>query len=190
MNNLFLKRAIFVMAFFTVFNFLYTNGLPKPKNNQLYTDYVSYKYTPYLKRPVITTGFIALDGKDKFVFKQLMPVEFVIKRLNEKITFKRAGMAEVVIDKDNSNAEYDFFFLFDEGYELLKEYNLIEKDIANGKKEFLITPKNKSNYSKIIVIAFDDKFESLELYFNNKTVLRYEFKNSITGQEIDKKYFE
>lgn len=161
--------------------------LPKPMNNQMYTEYLSYKYTPYLKKPAVASGIIAMDGKDKFIFKQTEPVAFKIKKDQEKIIYKRENMNEIIVEGNSSN--YDFMFLFDESVDLTKDYKINEK-VINEKIEFTISPKVKSKYKKIVVTAKEDKFEKLEFYFSDNSNLIYEFSNTVTGKPVDEKVFE
>lgn len=188
-----MKRVILLPFFYLTFSFfmLISQDLPYPKNSQLYTEYICYKYTPYLKKPVISTGYIALNGGDKFIFRQLTPVEFYVKKINEKRVIKRANMDEITLTDSGANSEYDFSFLFDSSIDISKNF-VVEKKLLNEKDkiEFLLAPLKKSIYTKITLIAYEDKIEKLELYLTNKTILKYEFKNTITGKEIDKKIFE
>jgi len=163
------------------------NVLPKPVNNQMYTEYLSYKYTPYLKKPAVASGIIAMDGKNKFIFKQIKPVAFKIKKDQEKITYKRENMNEIIVEGSSSN--YDFMFLFDESADLAKDYNINQK-LLNEKIEFTILPKEKSKYKKIVVTSKEDKFEKLEFYFSDNSNLIYKFSNTITGKPVDEKVFE
>ncbi|MBN2546095.1 MAG: outer-membrane lipoprotein carrier protein LolA [Spirochaetes bacterium] len=184
---LLIDKKILISFFIIIPCLFFGSVLPKPQNNQMYTEYLSYKYTPYLKKPVVSSGIIAMDGKEKFIFKQIKPVAFKIKKVKGKITYKRESMDEIIIENNSSNN--DFMFLFDESVDITKDYNVNEKKI-NDKTEFMILPKNKGKYKKIIIISNKDKFERLEFYFSDNSNLIYEFTNTVTGKPVDEKVFE
>jgi len=183
---LFDKKTV-ILFFILIPCIFFGTAIPKPLNNQMYNEYLSYKYTPYLKKPAVSNGIIAIDGNDKFIFKQIKPVAFKIKKIQDRITYKRENMEEMIVDGKSSGN--DFMFLFDESIDLAKDYNIVEK-IINEKIEFTILPKEKSKYKKIVITAKEDKFEKLEFYFSDNSNLIYEFSNTVTGKPVDEKVFE
>ena len=62
------KKLIFLILFLHCFVLIFSQTLPQPENNQLYTEFISYRTAEYLKNPIISTGYIVMDGRDKFLF--------------------------------------------------------------------------------------------------------------------------
>ena len=177
------NKFIFIVFLFLNF-YIFLQELPQPKNNQLYTEFISYRYASYLKKPLIGSGYIAKNGENKFVFKQVKPFIIEIKKMNNKLTFKR-GVSESVEINDMEN---ELFFLFEESEKINQIYNINKKKTKNKDYYYLI-PKKDQNISQIIIIGIEDKFEKIEIYFNDNSKIIYEFKNTVTGLQPDEKYF-
>ncbi len=175
--------------FFLLFlNFLlFSNELPQPKDNLLYTEFVSYKYSPFLKKPGISSGIIAMDGKEKFIFKQLKPVIFILKKIDGRFTFQRQNTKEVAVDGETY--DNDFMMLFGDSNKLAESFNIVENKV-NTKSIFTITPKTENKILKMIITAKGDAFEKIEMLFNDNSKLIYEFRNTVTGKKPDEKIFE
>lgn len=172
---------IFLLSNFIIFS---QEQLPQPKNDQLYTEFVSYRYASYLKKPLAGSGYIAMDGKNKFIFKQIKPVIIEIKKNENKTTFKRGATEPIEIDE----MENELFFLFGEQKNINQIYD-ISKKVINNKDNYYIVPKEKQNISNITLIGLDDKIEKIEIFFNDNSKIIYEFKNTVTGIKPDEKYF-
>ena len=178
------KKLIFLILFLHCFVLIFSQTLPQPENNQLYTEFISYRTAEYLKNPIISTGYIVMDGRDKFLFKQDEPISIEIKKNNNIITFKKNGMQAIQVDSLSD----DFTFLFDDPEKLKQKYFITKKNI-NNKEEYSVIPKQKENINQIIIITSGDKIEKIDINFNDKTNLVYNFKNTITGTKPDEKYF-
>ena len=177
------RRIIFIIFIFFNLN-IFSQQLPQPKNDQLYTEFISSRYASYLKKPLIGSGYIAKDGKDKFIFKQIKPVNLEIKKMNNKVTYKRGTSDPVEI----SNVDNELFFLFDDPEKTGQFYN-IDKKVVNKKDNYYLAPKDKQNISRIIIIGIEDIIERIEIYFSDNSKIIYDFKNTVTGKKPDEKYF-
>ena len=176
-----------IIFFFTVFCLLlFPQDLPKPKNNQLYTEFTSYRYAPYLKKPLVSSGYIALDGQDKLVFRQNQPVSIVVKKAGEKITYQKGNNTPIEVTDASSN---EILIIFGEQEGLQEKYD-ITKEIIDGKEKFTVIPKKNNRMKSMILFSAEDVLEKLEINFSDRSRLVYEFKNAVTGVSPDKKYFE
>ena len=176
------KKIILILLFFQLIILLFPQTIPQPKNNQLYTEFVSYRTALYLKKPIVSRGYIAMDGVEKFIFKQSCPVLVEIRKSNNLITYKRGDSEPIQVDFVSDN----IFFIFGESEKIKEKYNVIQND---NKNKYYLTPKEKESIKQIIITAIDDIISKIEILFNDKTELVYEFKNTITGIKPDEKYF-
>ena len=125
-----------------------------------------------------------MEGLDRFLFIQTKPVYIEVRKISDKITFKKGDMQPIQVDAMSDG----IIFIFTDSAKLKEKYTIIKKDI-NNKQEYLIIPKEKENISQILIIAIHDKIEKMKIFFNDKSNLVYEFKNTVTGIKPDEKYF-
>jgi len=180
-----MKSKIILSLLFINF-LIHSVELPHPKNDCLYTEFDSYRYAKFLKKPIAGTGYIVMDGKDRFVFIQTKPLHVEIRKNGDRVMYKKGnGMAV-----DVSNMAMDMFFLFEEQDTLNANYD-ISKNAISDKDEYIVTPKDiiNQNLKYIRIIGKLDVFESVELFFNDESKILYIFKNTITGSKPDEKYF-
>ena len=178
-----MKIKIILFLFFLTL-VLSSIEIPQPRNGELFREFNSYRYARYLKKPIHGTGYIAMDGKDRFVFVQTKPIMVQIKKINDRITYKKGFNMPI----DVSNMAMDMFFLF-EDQDVLKSNYDITKNFINNKDEYRIVPKEKNNLTIIKVTAIEDKVEIVELDFKDDAKIIYNFKNTVTGVKPDEKYF-
>jgi hypothetical protein len=187
--HLFLKRILIVS--FIAFNVLiFSQELPHPKDQQLYTEFTSQRMAAYLKKPIISEGYIVMNGSERFTFKQSKPTLIEIKKTGGKIIYKRENMDPIVMDASGQmTADTDnIMFLFSNDQNIKDKFEINIKKI-NEKDEFTIIPNKKEKVDKITVMAIDDKIESIRIQFLNKSTLVYQFKNTVTGVVPDDKFF-
>lgn len=179
-----IKRFILLILLFNSIFMVFSADLPQPKNNRLYTEFVSYRTANYLKKTIISSGYIVMDGKSRFLFKQIEPLDIEIRKNEDKITYKREDMEPVEVDTV-SNA---IIFIFDDP-EKLKEKYTIEKTIKNNVDVYSIMPKGKDEIKSILIIGIEDKIQEVMVFFKNKTELIYKFSNTVTGTKPDEAHF-
>jgi len=182
-----MKKIILLIILFISVNIIYSQNIPQPKNNQLYTEFTSTRTAKYLKKPLTANGFIVMDGLNNFLFKQTDPVLIEIKKIKGKITYKKGDNDPIEID---SKAQ-EFLIIFDNPENINKNFD-IKKEIINKKDFYTVTPKNGSNENiiKILITAVEDKIEIIEIYFTNGSKHTYKFRNTVTGKKPDEKYFK
>ncbi|OHD24411.1 MAG: hypothetical protein A2Y34_04165 [Spirochaetes bacterium GWC1_27_15] len=183
-----MKKIIFVFLLFIVTISLYSQKIPHPKNSMLYTEFTAYKSALYLKKPIVSSGYIAMNGLDKFIFKQTKPIVIEVKKRENRMFFKREGMNEIEISGNNDNSD-NIAFLFSTNEDDLKKNFKIEQITTNGKQKYTVTPFKPTKVEKIEVIGIDDKIENIKIFFKDKSTILYEFKNTITGTSPNEKYF-
>ena len=181
-----LYKITFLIAFFYLQN-LYTIELPHPENDQLYTDFVSYRFANYLKKPIIGNGYIVMDGKNKFLFKQIDPINIEIRKVDDKILYKVKDNQPIEISNDQDE---NIMFIFYNSDLSNKNFDIQKKLNNNNKDFFNIIPKEKKNIINIEIISMLDKVEKITIYFINNSTLIYEFKNSITGKKPSEQFFK
>jgi hypothetical protein len=181
---MFNKSGLIILFLFLTF-FLFPVDLPQPKNGELFTEFDSFRYAKFLKKPIAGNGYIAMDGKEKFVFIQEKPLHVEIRKNLDKVTYKKGFNMPV----DISNMSMDMFFLFEEPDVLNANYD-ISKNSINDRDEYTITPKQKSNLKFLKVTGKEDIFEKVELYFNDDSRIIYIFNHTVTGVKPDEKYFQ
>jgi len=164
---------------------MYSQTLPFPKNDMLYTEFVSYKKASYLKNPIKTVGYIVMNGNGNFLFKQISPIVIEVRKKDGRLTFKKENSQPIEIP--NSPGGENIAFLFDKN----SNYSnfIITKNVKNNKDFFLVVPKNQDKIEKIEIVSNDDKIESIILFFKDKSSMTYDFKNTVTGIVPDEKYF-
>lgn len=183
------NRLIFVFIIIT--NFLFSqNRVPIPKYYKLYTEFISYRKMKYLKKESIATGYIAMDGKDKFIYKQKTPFIIEIKKKGDIISYKRENANEIIIDiSDKSNSQFEgivFLKIFNE--ENVEDFIITKRTVKNI-DYYEIIPKKIVYIDSIKANGIDDKLYELIISYKDGSTLRYEFKNTETGINIDEKLF-
>lgn len=178
------RRLIIIIFLFLNFIIFPQEDLPQPKNSRLFTEFVSYRYAPYLKKPLTGTGYIVMDGKNRFIFKQVKPVIIEVKKIDDKTTFKRGNTEPIEVNE----MENELFFLFGDQTNIRRIYD-ISKKVINNKDNYYVVPKNKKDISNIFIVGIEDKFERIEINFNDNSKIIYEFKNTVTGIKPDEKFF-
>jgi outer membrane lipoprotein-sorting protein len=181
-----MKKKSVILFFLNFLLFIYPETLPQPKNDQLYTEFTAKRTSTYLKKPVTGNGYIVMNGKNNFLFRQNTPVLIDVRKKGESLTLKinNNDPIEISSGSDNDNIA----FLFDNPINLEKNY-YISKTVSAGLDEFLVVPKKASKIEKIILTATGDMIRTLNVYFRDKTVVNYEFRNTKTGTIPDEKLF-
>jgi Outer membrane lipoprotein carrier protein LolA len=178
-----MKKIFIICVLFLTFQ-LFSLELPRPKDDRLFAEYDSFRYAKFLKKPLAGSGYIAMDGKDKFVFIQIKPVSVEIKKSGGRTTYKKGSNMPV----DISGMAMDMFFLFESDEKISAGYN-VSKVAADGSDNYEITPKSPDNMINIKVTAKEDKVEKIEIFFKDGSRLIYLFKNAVTGKKPDERYF-
>lgn len=169
--------------------FIFSQQLPVPKNYQLFTKYNSIQHSKFFKKEIKSSGYLIMDGKDTFLFKQELPVRVVIKKIGDRIIYKKGDNSS--IDIDIPDDKKSIFMIFQNSNNIYKYYNVVSSKIDNKNKfKFTITPiKNVINgIDKITMIAVEDKIQQMTLFYKTG-YLEYFFNSTITGTKPDKKYF-
>ncbi|HOJ64478.1 MAG TPA: hypothetical protein PLE45_08660 [Spirochaetota bacterium] len=182
-------KVNYLILLFICGSFLFSqNRLPVPKDYKLYTEFISYKKFKYLKKESISTGYIAMNGKDKFIYKQLAPFVIEIRKKDNNLYYKRENMNEIIIDITNSS-QFDIAIFFNLDDKEFNENFVITKNKINNTDHYNIIPKNNSYVTNITAKGNDYKLEELTIFYKDGSFLRYEFKNTKTGMDIDSNLF-
>lgn len=189
-----MKAKILYIILFINFTYLLfsQNKLPIPKDYKLYTDFVCYKKTKYLKKETITTGYIAMDGKNKFIYKQINPFVIEIRKRNNTILYKRENFNEITIEiSDTNHNDVDIFIisLFNSEEKDFENNFFITKEVIKDYDYYKIIPKNTKYIKEIKAKGIDDKLTEIIITYIDNSLLRYEFKNVKTGKSIDENLF-
>jgi hypothetical protein len=178
-----MKNIFIICILLTAFQ-LFSLELPRPKDDRLFAEYESYRYAKFLKKPITGSGYIAMDGKDKFAFIQIKPVSVEIKKSGDRTTYKKGSNMPV----DISGMSMDMFFLFESDEKISAGYNVV-KSAGSDFDNYDITPKTADNITNIKVKAKEDKVEKIEIFFKDGGKIIYIFKNIVTGVKPDERYF-
>ena len=181
-----MKKKAIIFFFIIFIQVIYAVNLPGPKNDQLYTEFKSTRTSPYLKRPMSSSGYIVMNGKENFLFKQQKPVEINVRKDGEHMTLKIGNNPAVEINPDSGGDNIAFLFNNDGN---LDKYYDITQSVSQGYDEYLVIPKKKSKIEKIIVQGKENIVISIILNFYDRSVITYTFKNTRTGTPPDEKYF-
>ncbi len=181
-----LNKVFCIIIFVSAGINLFSQTLPKPKDGKLYTEFTFVRKSKYLKKPIIGSGYIAMDGTEKFIMKQSTPVLIVVRKNNKKMTIKKENNEPIEVDPKASG---DIMFLFENDEVINARFN-ITKQTIEGMDKFMITPKTKEQIKSINVISTFDKVNTIEITFNDDSNLIYTFKNTLTGITPDEKYFK
>lgn len=169
--------------------------LPVPDHYFLYTDFSSQRSSPFLKKTVDGSGYIVMNGKEEFAFKQKTPAEITIVRKNGVISFRKGNAAPIIIASSSEDAENSALtLLFSGDTEKIHEIFSIEENTYEEMDQFTLTPKEGqktfASISSIFIESSGDKIKKMELHYKNKTSLSYQFYNSVTGKVPDEKLLQ
>lgn len=168
--------------------------IPVPENHYLFTKFEFERTAPFLRNPVKGEGIIVMSGKDRFLFNQIKPVEIKIIMNQGSVSYQKGDAKPIVMsgmpdDMDNGNIAV----LFSGDTERINEFFNIEYKKENGKDYFLLKPlsdnKQFRTVDSIDIISSKDKIEIIKLNYKNRSVLKYVFKDTVTGIMPDEKYF-
>jgi hypothetical protein len=163
---------------------LFSDEIPRPKNEQLYTDFVSYRIDVDQKRSVMSSGYIVMDGVRKFLYKQVIPVMIDFRRNGDKMTFKKENMERIDIDEISNG----IIIIFDYPDKIKEEFD-IKKSFVNDKEQFNAVPKEIEDVDSIKIIASGDKIIKIVVQYTDGSFLVHEFMNMVTGVRPDDIYF-
>lgn len=186
--------SIFLFAVFTVFA-QEADIIPFPKNGQLYTEYTSRKSSPYVKKVIESTGWLAKDG-DAFAFVQETPSVIKMVTKGDEITLK-IGNNKPMKMKTTADSAVEFneiSLLFTNDTEQVNRIFSINSENVGSKTRYFLQPKvNSGAVGKLEFMRFvsiQDKLEKLEIKYKNGTVIEFKFFNTVTGEDIDEKKFD
>lgn len=183
---IFMKKNLLFLLFILIGSFIFPETLPQPKNMQLYTDFKAEKKAVFLKKPLISSGYIVINGKNNFIFKQIIPFSLEVRKKDNKLTYKKDKMDPVELPESASGDNIAFLFEGDES--ILANYNITKK-FENSLDYFTIIPKQIGKIKEILVSAKEDKLITIKLNFTDKSSIFYTFQNTVTGIAPDEKYF-
>jgi len=173
---------------------LFSNDIPVPENNYLYTDFTFERTSPFLKKPVTGSGRILMDGKNHFIFKQIKPVLITIKKISGEISFQKGDAKPITInamsdDMDNGNIA----ILFSGDSARISELFKLTHSTIQGKDYFELIPRESMLSLKTIqiihIVSKADKIENIKIEYKNKSTITYSFFNAVTGIKPDEKNF-
>ncbi len=180
------KKLTMLAVIFNICAISFPAVLPKPKNAMLYTEFDFVRTSKYLKKPVTGSGYIAMEGQDKFIFRQNSPVRIVVRKNGRKMTFQKEDAQPVEIDPKSGG---DVMFLFDSDESINSRFDISAKR-QDGRMLYSLVPKSDERIKSISVIAKGDRVEKIEINFANDSSLAYTFKNTVTGTAPGEKYFQ
>ncbi len=166
--------------------------IPRPDNDQLYTDFIMTKKNPLIKKEIVSSGYISMDGQKRFIYKQLNPSIFFIYINNNILTYKSGTAPAVsltVDDKTEDSSNIAIFFSGD-NEKIKKKYEVVYSS-RDGFDFFTINPK--SSLSTILyyeIYSQGDKVTKIIIYHKNKSIQTYTFQNTRTGVKPDENFFK
>lgn len=170
-------------------------SIPFPKNGQLYTEYTSRKSSPYIKKVIESSGWLAKDG-DKFAFFQETPSVIKVVNVGDEMSLKIGNNKPIKMKAEaDSAAEFsDINLLFSGDPEQVNRIFSINSENVGSKMRYFLQPKNGSGaVGKLEFMRFvstQDKLEKLEIKYKNGTAIEFKFFNTVTGESIDEKKFD
>lgn len=192
MKNLFL--LLFLLAVFTV-SAQDAGVIPFPKNGLLYTEYTSRKSSPYIKKTIESTGWLAKDG-DKFVFFQETPSVVKVVNNGDEISLKIGNNKPMKMKMTADGApefnEISLLFTNDTA-QINRTFSINSENIGSKTRYFLQPKANSGAVGKLEFMRFvsiQDKLEKLEIKYKNGTAIEFKFFNTVTGEAIDEKKFD
>ncbi|MBQ1998474.1 MAG: hypothetical protein II258_04150 [Spirochaetales bacterium] len=190
-------KKLFLLSFLFLSFFVFGQdvSIPRPKNELLYTEYTSRKSSPYIKKIIESTGWIAKDGEN-FAFFQETPSLLKVVNKGDEMSLKIGNNKPMKMKKSAAgNGEFnEVNILFTADTAELNRVFAINCEAAGEKMRYFLQPKSKDGaIGKIEYMRFvsiDDKLEKLEMKYKNGTVLEFKFFNTVTGEFIDEKKFD
>ncbi|MCH5150330.1 MAG: outer-membrane lipoprotein carrier protein LolA [Spirochaetales bacterium] len=192
MKKLFL--SIILSAVFTV-SAQEASVIPFPKNGQLYTEYTSRKSSPYIKKVIESTGWIAKDG-DKFAFFQETPSVLKVVNKGDEMSLKIGNNKpmKMKITADSATEYSDIGLLFtDDAAQIDRTFSISSEKIGSKTRYFLKPKGDNKVIGKLEFMRFvstQDKLEKLEIKYKNGTAIEFTFFNTVTGEDVDEKKFD
>lgn len=191
MKKLFLSAVLFVSFIASAQEV----SIPFPKNGQLYTEYTSRKSSPYMKKVIESSGWIAQDG-DKFAFYQETPSVMKVVNNGDEITLKIGNNKPMKMKAPaGSEGEFNGMNLIFTGdtQEINRTFN-INSENAGSKVRYFLQPKVGGGaigkLESMYFVSTQDKLEVLEIKYKNGTEIKFKFFNTVTGEHIDEKKFD
>jgi len=181
------KITIISTLMFLSLAVFFAETLNLPKNSQLYTEFKSVKTAKFLKKPLASSGYIVMNGKNNFLYKQTEPFSLEVRKKGLKIILKKDKMDPIEIPSTANGDNIAFLFEGDEA--VMSNYNISKKAVSE-KDFYTITPKQTGKIKEISIVGKDDKYESIKLLFTDNSTITYDFKNTTTGTPPDEKYFQ
>ena len=172
--------------------FIWVQSLPKPDKDYLYTEFSSVRKLKYVKKPIVSSGYIAMNGKEDFIYRQETPTLLEIKKIGDAAFYKKENIAPIQIDlsKSNFDESYSVIFLFYGDDEKVSEYFNITKTFKNNIDYYDIYPKKQGTIKQVSATGLGDKLYSIDMTYADGSTLSYKFANSVTGTKPDDKYFK
>lgn len=172
--------------------FMWAQSLPKPDKDYLYTEFSSVRKLKYIKKPIVSSGYIAMNGKEDFIYRQETPTLLEIKKIGDAAFYKKANIDPIQIDlsKSNFDESYSVIFLFYGDDKTVGEYFDITKTFADNLDNYKILPKKQGTIKLISATGLGDKLHSIDMIYADGSTLSYKFSNSVTGTKPDEKYFK
>lgn len=170
-------------------------SIPFPKNGQLYTEYTSRKSSPYIKKVIESSGWIAKDG-DKFAFFQGTPSVIKVVSNGDEMTLKIGNNKPIKMKAAaDSTVEFnDINLLFTDDTEQVNRTFSINSENIGSKMRYFLQPKvNGGAVGKLEFMRFvstQDKLEKLEIKYKNGTEIEFKFFNTVTGENVDEEKFD
>lgn len=193
-----MKKFFLLTFLFTVFvGMAQEIDIPRPKNDLLYTEYTARKSSPYIKKVIESSGWVAKDGK-KFAFFQETPSVIKVVNNGDEMSLKIGNnkpMKMKVASGGGAGAEFaDVNILFTADTAEINRVFTISCEPVGNKMRYFLQPKTKDGaLGKVEFMRFvstDDKLEKLEMKYKNQTMIEFKFFNTVTGEVIDEKIFD
>jgi hypothetical protein len=181
-------KQIFLILTLLALSLTTINGqeIPYPDNDMLYTEFTAVRTSPWLKKGMKSSGYLAMNGLDRFIFNQLEPVPLIITRNGDEILFKKGAMKAVAVSADL--IENQVFLFFDRNSGLTEKYD-ISTTPQEDKTLYTVTPRSEDTFEKITFTGKRDIIYTITILFNDGSTLNYTFSNSVTGTPPDERYF-
>jgi hypothetical protein len=160
--------------------------LPKPLNDNLYTEYQASQTSPLIKKPLQSSGYIAMKGQDLFIFRQIKPAPMKIRVIKREIFLTVKNQKPVRLPSgDQMNP---LFVLFSDGINDSPDYRIRETREGDMEK-YEIIPADKTSFTRITAYGSGDKMKTVVIELANRTTITYQFTNTQTGTQPDEKLF-
>lgn len=190
-------KRIFLLIFLSVTFFAMSEdiAIPRPKDDLLYTEYTSRKSSPYIKKVIESSGWLAKDG-EKFAFYQDTPSVMKVVNKGDEMSLKIGNNKPMKMKVSAAGGgEYsDVNILFTADTAEINRIFTINCEAVGSKMRYFLQPKVKDGaVGKLEFMRFvgtGDKLEKLEMKYKNGTMIEFKFFNTVTGESIDEKKFD